>query len=269
MGYKKHASIKEVANLPASATLAQKVELSLCGRTFTQSHFEWNPPDSYLISLWHTRDWKNLLWLASLAEEHKQRQSQLPEDYRRWIEDGCPPDQSALPEKRFPRILTAAQEAVLDKLYPTAPDQFTIDPEMVEQVRLAKLRKFLRSLAGILLEQCLLGKHPDLAAGLLFSREPIAVRETSMPWLEQCMTGEAFNKVCRGELTRKSRLSSFIEAFELMTAPGLVTQHRLRKRIFQLVGTVPNNQRMRELADAIGIPYKRRSVAKEIPGCAR
>ena len=87
MAYKKHASVKEVANLPASATLVEKVELSLCGRKFTQSHFEWNPADAYLTGIWKSRDSKSLTWLASLAEEHRQRQSQLPQGYRNWVEN--------------------------------------------------------------------------------------------------------------------------------------------------------------------------------------
>jgi len=256
MAYKKHASVKEVANLPASATLVEKVELSLCGRKFTQSHFEWIPSDQYLTSVWNSRDSESLIWLASLAEEHKQREAQLPQSYRNRIESGSLPPPSSDSKERLPRVLTAAQEAILDEIYPTAPRSCSIDPERVEEIKRAALREFLRVLASILLEHCITGKHPELAAGLLFSREPIPVRETSIPWLEKCMNGEVYTKISRGDLSRKSRLSFLIEAFALMTAPVLITQHRLRRRIYRLLGTMPNMQRMRELEMAIGAPYQ-------------
>jgi hypothetical protein len=232
MAYKKHASVKEVANLPASATLVEKVELSLCGRKFTQSHFEWNPADHYWTEIWKSRDSKSLLWLASLAEEHKQRQAQLPQGYRNWIENDCLPLRSSNANERIPRVLTAEQEAILDEIYPTAPRVCAIDPNNGEELKRAVLREFLRSIASVLLENCITGKHPELAAGLLFSREPIPVRETSIPWLEKCMNGEVYSEVCRGDLARKSRLSFLIEAFELMTAPSLIAQNKLRRRIF-------------------------------------
>ena len=256
MAYKKHASVKEVANLPASATLVEKVELSLCGRKFTQSHFEWNPADEYLTGIWKSRDSKSLTWLASLAEEHRQRQSQLPQGFRNWVENDYLPLPSSDSREWMPRVLTADQEAILDEIYPTAPRAYTIDPECAEELKRAILREFRRSLASVLLENCITGKHPELAAGLLFSREPIPVRETSIPWLERCMYGEVYPEVCRGDLARKSRLSFLIEAFELMTTPSLIAQNKLRRRIFLLLGTTPNMQRMRELEIARGVPYQ-------------
>jgi hypothetical protein len=194
MAYKKHASVKEVANLPASATLVEKVELSLCGRKFTQSHFEWNPADAYLTGIWKSRDSKSLTWLASLAEEHRQRQSQLPQGYRNWVENDYLPLPSSDSREWMPHVLTADQEAILDEIYPTAPRAYTIDPECAEELKRAILREFRRSLASVLLENCITGKHPELAAGLLFSREPIPVRETSIPWLERCMMAKFIPK---------------------------------------------------------------------------
>jgi hypothetical protein len=41
-----------------------------------------------------------------------------------------------------------------------------------------------------------------------------------------------------------------------MTAPSLIAQNKLRRRIFLLLGTTPNMQRMRELEIARGVPYQ-------------
>ncbi len=70
------------------------------------------------------------------------------------------------------------------------------------------------------------------------------------------MHGELFPEVSRGDLSRKSRLSYFIEAFELMTGPVLIAQNKLRRRIFLLLGTTPNIQQMREIEVARGVPYQ-------------
>jgi hypothetical protein len=70
------------------------------------------------------------------------------------------------------------------------------------------------------------------------------------------MHGELFPEVSRGDLSRKSRLSYFIEPFELMTGPVLIAQNKLRRRIFLLLGTTPNIQRMREIEVARGVPYQ-------------